>query len=98
MVTVGARGVLEIPFSFRPLEMAQACGHVIVEIHEEGSPIDGIKWQYPIKGEMSIWWLLMGPLEVRRYKNAILVADCRFSSRHLGWSAWKTHVPNPFPH
>ena len=54
IVTVGAKSVLEIPFSFRPLEMAQACAHVIVEVHQEESPIDGIKWQFPIKGRHTI--------------------------------------------
>ena len=51
-MTVAERGVLELPFTFKPLNMAHASAHIVVEVMEEGSPVDGVKWQFPVKG----WW------------------------------------------
>jgi hypothetical protein len=30
--------------------MAQAAAYIVVEVVEEGSPVDGVKWQFPVKG------------------------------------------------
>ena len=49
-ISVAERGVLELPFTFKPLNMAHAAAHIVVEVVEEGSPVDGVKWQFPVKG------------------------------------------------
>ena len=50
LITVPERGVLELPFTFRPLDMVQASAYIVVEVVEEGSKVDGVKWQFPVKG------------------------------------------------
>ncbi|KAL5265854.1 hypothetical protein ACHWQZ_G006507 [Mnemiopsis leidyi] len=50
VVTVTERGILELPFTFRPLSMNQAAAFIVIEIQQEGSEVDGLKWQFPIKG------------------------------------------------
>ena len=51
VVTVAERGILELPFTFRPLSMNQAAAFIVIEIQQEGSEVDGLKWQFPIKGK-----------------------------------------------
>ena len=44
------RAVLELPFTFRPLDMKHASAYIVVEVVQEGSEVDGVKWQFPVKG------------------------------------------------
>ena len=58
IVTVAERSILELPFTFRPLNMVQAAAFIVIEIQEDGSDVDGVKWQFPIKGKFLMFCLV----------------------------------------
>ena len=65
LITVAERGVLELPFTFRPLDMKQAAAYIVVEVVQEGSEVDGVKWQFPVKG-MSFGQLIESDIDCLR--------------------------------
>ena len=40
---------VEIPFSFRPVDMKQKDAYIIIKILDDAE-LAGIKWQFPLKG------------------------------------------------
>ena len=61
---VPGRGTLELPFTFRPCNMERASAHILVEITEEGHALDGIKWQFPVKGYYNARLSLVGTIRI----------------------------------